>query len=84
MRGQMLDVRIVTSEYLRLQQEHKYRCEVLSADESLVGKVDWLFSKHLLDAGHHYQVVLNDDQGYPQIVEIVLELDRATKRLGTC
>lgn len=76
MLGQTLDIRIVTSEYLRLQKEHKYKCEVLSGDENLVGKVDWLFSNQLLSAGHHYEVVVNENQAYPQIIDVVRELER--------
>lgn len=78
MLGQLIDVRIVTSEFLRTQKVYKYKYEVISETSPYHGFVDIAFSLHLLGAGHHYEVALNSDQGAPKFVTICRELERKT------
>ena len=40
-------------------------------------KVDIVYSKHLLSAGHEYEVIFNSNQEYPQIAVVLQELVRA-------
>ncbi len=76
MLGQELSVRIVTDTYLRTQKIYKYKYEVLSPDSEYCGKVDIIFSEHILRSGHHYRVKVNDIKNNPRILELLEELDR--------
>ena len=75
-RQRALSVRIITDSYLRTQKTYKYKHDVLSRDNEFFGKVDWIFSEHLLRAGHHYNVKVNNDTKNPRILEVLSELDR--------
>lgn len=74
--GQRLSIRVITCEYLRVQQVWKYRYEVVSKRSPFFGKVDWLHSGRdlLLRDGHSYHVRLNDVQAYPQVLKVFREL----------
>jgi ribonuclease HI len=78
MRGQRLTIRVITCEYLRVQQVWKYKYEVLSKASPFFGKVDWIYSSKdlLVRDGHHYHVRLNEDQSYPQIMRVFREIER--------
>lgn len=76
MRGQRLAIRIVTSEYLKVQKIHKYKYEVLSKRSKYYGNVDLIYSEHLLRAGHHYEVSVNTNTSNPRILNVMCELDR--------
>lgn len=78
MRGQTMSIGIVTAEYLRRQRAHKYKYEVFSPAD-LLGLVDQIYSDDglYLKAGHHYEVVVNEDQRYPQVVQVLRELERS-------
>lgn len=78
MRGQRLTIRVITCEYLRVQQVWKYKYEVLSKASPFFGKVDWIYSPKdlLVRDGHHYHVRVNDDQSYPQIMRVFREIER--------
>jgi ribonuclease HI len=76
MHGQELDIRIITDTLLRPQRIYEYKYEVISGTSEYYGNVDWLFSEHLLRAGHHYKVRVNDNTKNPRIVEVLNELER--------
>ena len=76
MHGQELSIRIITDTLLRPQKIYKYKYEVISESSEYCGNVDWTFSEHLLRAGHHYEVRVNDETKNPRIVEVLSELDR--------
>lgn len=78
MRGQRLTIRVITCEYLPVQQVWKYKYEVLSKGSPFCGKVDWIYSAKdlLVRDGHHYHVRVNEEQSYPQIVKVFREMDR--------
>ena len=76
MLGQLLQVRIITSEFLRVQKVYKYKYEVTSEASASHGLVDIAFSTLPLGAGHHYEVELNRDQGAPEFVSVCRELER--------
>lgn len=74
--GQVEDIHVVTDSYLR--PPHKlYHCiyEVIGADSLNRGAVDKIFSAIPLSAGHWYRVQLNDDMDYPQVIEVLEELE---------
>jgi ribonuclease HI len=73
--GQRLSIRVITCEYLRVQQVWKYKYEVMSRRNPKFGKVDWVYSsRDLLRDGHSYHVRLNDDPAYPQVLKLFREL----------
>jgi ribonuclease HI len=78
MRGQTLQIRVINDRYLRKQKLYRYKYEVLSDESKYFGNVDVICSTHMLSAGHHYAVTVNNDKVNPMIVEVLMELDRAT------
>ena len=78
MRGQRLSIRVITCEYLRVQQVWKYKYEVVSKRSPFYRKVDWVYSPRdlLLRDGHSYQVRLNTDPAYPQVLKLFRELEK--------
>ena len=73
MLGQRVSIRVITCEYLRVQQVWKYKYEVVSRRSPFFRKVDWVFSPRdlLLRDGHSYHVRLNDDPAYPQVLKVL-------------
>lgn len=76
MRGQLLSIRIITDSYLRPQHIYKYKYEVLGSEDGSTGNVDWIYSTECLRSAHHYEVIVSRDPAYPQIVEVIRELER--------
>ena len=79
MHGQALSIRIITDTFLRTHKLYKYKYEVLSVSSEYCGNVDWIYSDHLLRAGHHYEVRVNGDTKNPRIVEVQAELVKTEK-----
>jgi ribonuclease HI len=77
MRGQTMSIRIVTAQYLHRQGAHWYKYEVLSEGDTF-RLVDLIYSGDglYLKAGHHYEVTVNEDQKYPQVLTVLRELER--------
>lgn len=76
MRGQRLRIRILTSEYWRVQRIIKYKYEVLSKGSRYFGNVDAIFSHEDMRAGHHYKVVVNKHTANPMITRVLRQIDR--------
>jgi ribonuclease HI len=76
MRGQRLRIRIITSEYLKVQRVLKYKYEVLSKGSKYYGNVDVIFSDKDMRVGHHYEVVVNKETTNPRITRVLRELER--------
>jgi ribonuclease HI len=78
MRGQRLSIRIITCEFLRVQQKWKYKYEVVSKRNPFYGKVDLVYSARdvLLRDGHSYHVRLNADPAYPQVLKVFREIEK--------
>ena len=70
MEGQHVTISIIESEYLKTQDTYKLRYEILSRRSAFFRKVDFIFSKKPLKAGHIFRVRLNKDSNYPQIEKI--------------
>lgn len=73
--GQRIKIRVITSEYLSLQKESKYRCEIISKGSVFYGKADFLFSKEVLRPAHSYLVILSGTGTYLQIKRVIKELE---------
>ncbi|MGH1538731.1 MAG: RNase H family protein [Gammaproteobacteria bacterium] len=76
MEGQSFSIRIITDTYLRTQKIYKYKYEIISEDSKNFEDVDIIYSKHVMGAGHHYEVTVNEDSKNPLIVEVIQELER--------
>ena len=76
MKGQKVQIHIITEEYMKLPKLSKYRCEVISKRSKYLGCVDFIFSElHNLKAGHKYYVKLNTDTYNPRILKMIKEID---------
>lgn len=81
MQGQTMSIRVLTAQYLRRQSAHRYKYEVLSEGDTH-GLVDLIYSGEglYLKAGHHYEVTVNGEQAYPQVLTVLRELERLLAR----
>lgn len=70
--GQVVDIRIVTEEYLRLPRCWRYKYELIAGD--LAGEIDVATSDLVLRRNGAYRLRLNDDPANPQFVEKIAEL----------
>lgn len=80
MLGQKMSIRIITTEYLKVQRMWKCKYEVVSKRSRFRGNVDIIFSDSdtLLKAGHTYYVKVNSDSANPTIERVFREI--AAKR----
>jgi hypothetical protein len=69
-----MTIRVITDTYQRVQKVYKFKYEVLEGE--FVGRVDIIFWEHVLRAGHHYEVRVNDNTRNPRIIELVREIER--------
>lgn len=72
--GQRMTIRIVSSEYLRVQKLWKYMFEVMSRKSKFYGSVDVIFSELSMDPGHTYYVKVNEVQENPRVEKIYREV----------
>lgn len=75
-RGQKITIKIITSEYLKIQKISKYKYEVMSKGSPFYGLVDFVYSKKILRVGHEFYVEFNDNQKFPQVLKIYKDLTR--------
>jgi len=74
--GQRIQIRIITSEYLKVQKLYKYKYEVISKTNKYYGNVDIIFSSIRLEVGHSYFIVVNSDTSNPRIAKVFNEIIR--------
>lgn len=72
--GQKISIRIVDSEYLKIQKIYRYRYEVISKNNSDYKKMDFITSFISLKAGHSYSVRFNNNQNNPIIEKLFKEI----------
>lgn len=82
MRGQELDIRVVTAAWLKLQGVNRYKYEVLGSSGACAGRIDIATSHELLGAGHHYRVTMGTSDRNPTIERLVSELPRIRRALN--
>lgn len=78
MRGQRLQIRVITTEYFRLQKQYKYRYEVLSESSKYFKNVDLIFSTLSLRDGHCYKISVNKITKNPMILRVLAEINCKT------
>lgn len=76
MLGQEITIRIIDSRFLHEHNESQLRYEVVEEDNEFLGSVDLVFSKKTLRPGHVYRVRFNEDSKYPQIKELLEEIEK--------
>ncbi len=74
MNSQRLSIRVITSEYLRIQKINKYKYEVIAKASKYNKCVDVIYSELDLKAGHSYYVKLNSDISNPRIEKVFKEI----------
>jgi len=74
--GQRLSIRIITSEYLRVQKINKYQYEVMSKKSKYFQCVDVLYTKENMRAGHSYLVSFKSNQNIATISKIIKEIEK--------
>lgn len=76
MEGQQLRIRIIQSGILNVQKLWRCSYEVVSEDSPPYGKADVIICDKgiRLDAGHTYEVRVNDDNDNPRVVEVFQEI----------
>jgi len=79
MEGQRLSIRVITTEYLRVQKLWKCKYEVISKGSPLRSNIDIVFSGSLLKAGHAYYVLLNRETRNPRVVRVFKEIETKTR-----
>lgn len=72
--GQRVTIRVVVDRWLRLQRMYHYKIEVVSLDSPYCGNVDDFSSELMLNAGHTYDVRLNDNPKNPRIEDVYGEV----------
>jgi ribonuclease HI len=78
MKGQRLSIRILSTEYLRLQKLYKYRYEVISKTSKYFGNLDLIFSTLSIRDGHYYKVTVNRITKNPMIIRVLSEINYKT------
>ncbi len=76
MRGQLFIIRIIEDEYQRETKSYRYRYEVLSQNSPDHKNIDFIYSNICVRSGHRYEVRVNEDQKYPQILEVIREVEK--------
>jgi ribonuclease HI len=76
--GQRISIRIISSEYLKVQKIWKLRYEVISKCSPYSQNVDFVYSADVLRVGHSYSVRLNNDAKNPSIQKVYKEILKNT------
>jgi ribonuclease HI len=77
MLGQMMSIRIITSQYLEVQKIWKYKYEVVSKKSVFYKYVDIIYYRDVLRVGHVYLVRFNKNSDYPQITNVFREIEKS-------
>jgi len=74
MLGQKISIRIITSEYLRIQKVFKYKYEIISKKSKYYQNVDIIYYEKALKTGHNYLVSFNRKSNNPRISKMYNEI----------
>ena len=66
---------IIEVKWEKVQKIWNYRYQVTSKDSTDYHNIDWIYSNEQMRDGHYYEVQVNDNMGYPQVLEILREVD---------
>ncbi len=73
--GQILSIHIIQRQYFHEHKIDGYRYEVVDKDSKYYECVDFIFSKTHMKRNHCYEVRVNENQDYPQVLEIIREFE---------
>jgi len=76
MQWQKMTIYIIDDEYLKIQKVYKYRYQVMTRNSTFYKKIDFIYSKILLSAGHTYYVIVNDNTKNPQVLKKIREIEK--------
>ncbi len=74
MMGQVLQIHIIQRQYFHEHDIDRYRYEVVNRDSEYFDCVDFIYSKFYLKRNHFYEIRANENQGFPQITDVLREL----------
>jgi ribonuclease HI len=80
MRGQVLVIHMIQGIYEHEHNLDRCRYEVFDHDKGKFHEVDWIYSASHLERCHCYRVQVNSDQGFPQIAEVLGEVENPARR----
>jgi len=75
MLGQVMSIHIISCEYLHKHKTNKYRYEVINRESKYFEMLDLIYSELSMRRHHCYEVRVNNDHSYPQVVEIIKEIE---------
>ena len=73
-KGQKITIRIISSDYLKVQKTYRYRYEVMSKASEYYGLVDYIVTNENVNPGYIYYVKLNNEQNNPRIDKVYKEV----------
>jgi len=73
--GQRFTIYIVEVKWEKVEKIWQYRYQVMSKDSPDYHNTDWIYSNEQMRDGHYYEVQVNDDMGYSQVLEVIREVD---------
>ncbi|NPV00055.1 MAG: hypothetical protein HPY53_01620 [Brevinematales bacterium] len=77
MKGQVLIIQILGSRFISKGTQYLYRYVVHSMDSPYYKNMDKIYYDPILLENHYYEVRFNENQGYPQILEVLREVDKS-------
>lgn len=75
-KGQILTIRIIQDELMKLHKLYRYRYEVMSKRSPYYQNVDFATSNISMAAGHVYVVRLNNEPKNPKIIKVFREIPK--------
>ncbi|MFZ5855190.1 MAG: RNase H family protein [Chloroflexota bacterium] len=77
--GQIIQIHIIQRQYLHEHKIDRYRYEVVNEDSKYFDCVDFIYSEFHLKRNHFYEVRVNDNQEFPQVLEVIREIERPVR-----
>ena len=74
--GQLIWIHIIQRKYHHEHKIDEYRYEVMNPDSEYFECVDFIYSEFHLHRNHIYKVRVNENQDYPQVLEVLEEVNR--------
>lgn len=74
--GQIVKIYVIEIERLREQKMWKYRYQIASIESPDYQCIDFIYSNEHMRDGRFYEVQLNNDMKFPQILSVIQELNK--------
>jgi len=72
--GHRFVIYIVEVKWEKVEKIWQYRYQVMSKDSPDYHNTDWIYSNEQMRDGDYYEVQVNHDLGYPQVLEVLREV----------